>query len=397
MFYNKYYRNSLNDINKLKEDLMSQLNKPESSITSARHAINEKEGKYFEENIRRILEFKYGFKKLEYPEKIFMKTIFVGGQKIEFLQGEKADIKVNNIKYIIEFDENLRVLIMSPDDKIKKEIKSKTENIENIKIEIEDNEFDLISYPHKEIEFDGYFQMDNFSVNKFDEKEIKILYSNINKDEEKKYSYSIVESKLGADKADEIINQIRKDHHLLKHQGRNDIIILGFVNSVNIKNANYFMTLKNKKCVIYGIKDSKFCGKEVSQPIDWDLEKRFNDLSEKIDIIYDYIMKNKEKENIQRRDDIRDKEEGNLKIAKKVRDEKGTIVKKEKKKGEERSVGKKKDEYIKEEESESEKEVMEKEKAERKKQKKEKKRQRLLNKKKKRQDFMEEDKGKDEE
>ena len=43
--------------------------------------------------------------------------------------------------------------------------------------------------------------------------------------------------------------------------------------------------------MIYGIKNSIFCGKEVTYQIDWDLEKRVKSLEGKIDEIYEHIKK----------------------------------------------------------------------------------------------------------
>ena len=103
----------------------------------------------------------------------------------------------------------------------------------------------------------------------------EIIFSNANKDEEKAFVYSITEVKLGPNKTDEIIKQIRKDHHLLKLKAKkNDTIVLGFINSDNIKNKNHLNRLKNK-CIVYGIKNGILCGKEIIFPIDWKIEKNF--------------------------------------------------------------------------------------------------------------------------
>ena len=42
-------------------------------------------------------------------------------------------------------------------------------------------------------------------------------------------------------------------------------IILGFINSDDVKDRNHFNTLKNMNCVIYGIKDSILCGKDITK------------------------------------------------------------------------------------------------------------------------------------
>jgi hypothetical protein len=151
------------------------------------------------------------------------------------------------------------------------------------------------------MEIDGYFKMNKFKVEMFNKNEIDVIYSNINKDDEKSFNNSIIEVKLNANKVDDLISQIRKDHHLLKLKNEKDTLVIVFINSNKIKNIAHFNSLDNKKCVIYGIKNSIFCGKEVTYHIDWDLERRvksleekvdiLNDLKPKIDKIYEYIMK----------------------------------------------------------------------------------------------------------
>jgi len=149
----------------------------------------------------------------------------------------------------------------------------------------------VIISPYKEMEIDDYFKIEKFEVNMFNSNEIDILYSNVNKDDEKFFTSAIIEVKLGSNKVDNLISQIRKDHHLLKLKNKNDTLVIGFINSNKITNKNHFDTLSNKKCVIYGIKNSLFCGKEVTYQIDWDLEKRVKSLEGKIDEIYEHIKK----------------------------------------------------------------------------------------------------------
>ena len=141
------------------------------------------------------------------------------------------------------------------------------------------------------MEINSYFKIEKFEVDMFDSNEIDILYSNVSKDNEKCFTGTIIEVKLGANKVDNLISQIRKDHHLLKLKNNNDTLVIGFINSNKIKNKNHFETLNNKKCVIYGIKNCIFIGKEVTYQIDWNLEKRVKSLEAKIDEIYEYIKK----------------------------------------------------------------------------------------------------------
>ena len=74
---------------------MSGSNKTKNGVSSARQAINERNGKIFEEN--------FGFKKLKYPDKIFMKKIIIDNiknfEQKEILNGDPitVDIREKNI------------------------------------------------------------------------------------------------------------------------------------------------------------------------------------------------------------------------------------------------------------------------------------------------------------
>ena len=275
---------------------MPKSQKTDNSLSLVRLAINGTTGKIFEKNIRHILENNYGFKLQKYPEKIFTKKIRINrGDKIqdeEIFQNEEATLNINNKKYIFLFNERFELLIKDSDKKIIHTILSKDSNKES-KINLDDNV--VIISPYKEMEIDGFFQIERFEVDMFDSNEIDILYSNVSKDNEKCFTGTIIEVKLGANKVDNLISQIRKDHHLLKLKNNNDTLVMGFINSNKIKNKNHFDTLYNKKCVIYGIKNSIFCGKEVTYQIDWNLEKRVKSLEVKVNEIYEYIKK-KEKD-----------------------------------------------------------------------------------------------------
>ena len=349
--FNYKFRKRFKGIKKLKEDLMSKNPKNDNTVSSVRQVMNESTGKILEKNIRNILENNYGFKLLKYPEKIFIKKIRVEiGNKIqdeEIFQNEEATINIANKKYIFLFNEKFELLIKDSNNKTKTSILSNASNKES-KVNLDG--FNLTISPYKEMEIDGYFKMNKFKVEMFNENEIDVIYSNINKDDEKSFNNSIIEVKLSANKVDDLISQIRKDYHLLKLKNEKDTLVIGFINSNKIKNIAHFNSLDNKKCVIYGIKNSIFCGKEVTYHIDWDLEKRIkslekkldilNDLKPKIDKIYEYIMK-------QEKNDEEKKERANTlsikedeRKAKEKEEEKIKKEKQQKKKKEEGRKGK---------------------------------------------------------
>ena len=349
--FNYKFRKRFKGIKKLKEDLMSKNPKNDNTVSSVRQVMNESTGKILEKNIRNILENDYGFKLLKYPEKIFIKKIRVEiGNKIqdeEIFQNEEATINIANKKYIFLFNGKFELLIKDSNNKTKTSILSNASNKES-KVNLDG--FNLTISPYKEMEIDGYFKMNKFKLEMFNENEIDVIYSNINKDDEKSFNNSIIEVKLNANKVDDLIFQIRKDHHLLKLKNEKDTLVIGFINSNKIKNIAHFNSLDNKKCVIYGIKNSIFCGKEVTYHIDWDLERRvksleekmdiLNDLKPKIDKIYEYIMKQEknDEEKKERANTLSIKEDEGK--AKEKEEEKIKKEKQQKKKKEEGRKGK---------------------------------------------------------
>ena len=349
--FNYKFRKRFKGIKKLKEDLMSKNPKNDNTVSSVRQVMNESTGKILEKNIRNILENNYGFKLLKYPEKIFIKKIRVEiGNKIqdeEIFQNEETTINIANKKYIFLFNEKFELLIKDSNNKTKTPILNNASNKES-KVNLDG--FNLTISPYKEMEIDGYFKMNKFKLEMFNENEIDVIYSNINKDDEKSFNNSIIEVKLNANKVDDLITQIRKDHHLLKLKNKKDTLVIGFINSNKIKNIAHFNSLDNKKCVIYGIKNSIFCGKEVTYHIDWDLERRvksleekvdiLNDLKPKIDKIYEYIMKQEknDEEKKERANTLSIKEDEGK--AKEKEEEKIKKEKQQKKKKEESRKGK---------------------------------------------------------
>ena len=339
--FNYKFRKRFKGIKKLKEDLMSKNPKNDNTVSSVRQVMNESTGKILEKNIRNIHENNYGFKLLKYPEKIFIKKIRVEiGNKIqdeEIFQNEEATINIANKKYIFLFNEKFELLIKDSNNKTKTSILNNASNKES-KVNLDG--FNLTISPYKEMEIDGYFKMNKFKLEMFNKNEIDVIYSNINKDDEKSFNNSIIEVKLSANKVDDLITQIRKDHHLLKLKNEKDTLVIGFINSDKIKNIAHFNSLDNKKCVIYGIKNSIFCGKEVTYHIDWDLERRVKSLEEKLDKIYEHIMKQKknDEEKKERANTLSIKEDEGK--AKEKEEEKIKKEKQQKKKKEEGRKGK---------------------------------------------------------
>ena len=222
------YYNSDKEIQKLKQKLMSKSNESKSDVSAARQAVNERIGKVFEKNIRYILETRHYFKKIPHVDKIFMKKIKIyhSGQNFdeyEILLSEEIEVKIRGKNYKVLYDTKHNVLIK---DLKNNEISKITSENANKRTDIIINKIKCEIFPYTEMEFDGYFSMNNFQVNLFDENEVGIIYSNINKDEEKNYTNFIIEVKLNPKKANTLRDQIRKDHHYLSKNGIKNAAVL---------------------------------------------------------------------------------------------------------------------------------------------------------------------------
>ena len=152
------------------------------------------------------------------------------------------------------------------------------------------------------MEIDGLFKINSkFSVHLFNENEISVLYNTI-KDEDT-FAYAIIEAKLSSKKVNDLIKKIKRDNGLLNLLKKTPAVILGFINSDSVKDKSHLKSLKKVKCVVYGVKNSELCGKDITQPIDWglcktvdDLKTKFNDFKGKVDLIYNYIISRMDQE-----------------------------------------------------------------------------------------------------
>lgn len=303
----KFERNSKSNIEKLKQNLMTTEKalsvESKSVISSIRQVENEKIGKLFESNIRHILENYYGFRKLDIPRRIFKKTIFYEKTKEkDIIQGDESTVTIENKIFIFFFDTNYVFQIKNENGDILNEIPSNLNN-EKRTLKIKGTNITISISPYNEIEADGLYEINSFSKDQFNIKDVTILYSNVDNEESKNFKYCNVEAKLSPDKINKLISQIKRGAYILKYFNKEPVISLGFINSNIIKDNNYLNSLKNKKCVIYGINNSIFCGKEISQFIDWDLVEEVNKLRndfkvlvKKVYEISKYIKKEKEKE-----------------------------------------------------------------------------------------------------
>ena len=347
--------NSAKDIITLKENLMKS-NKTQSILSTSdisstvKEILNTEKEEYFEENIREILVNYYNFQRLKFPKNIFVKVIKYNDKEIEIIQNIEKQVNIRGKKYNILFNDDFEILIKNELNNILGKIESKRSN-ENVELLV--NEININISKYKKIEIDGFFELKNFKVNLFDDKEISIIYSNIENDEEGKYTHAAIEAKLSHKKTEGLIKQLKKDKHLLDICEYKSTILIGFINSAKVVPIDFKEKLKNIKCVIYGVKNSVFHGKNVVRPIDWNLVKSFEDFKKQVttqlDKIYNYLKINfKEK-------DIEDKREKEEKFEKKEVEKDTKYLKEVKEKKEKGKKNEEKEEIKLEEEEKKQK------------------------------------------
>jgi len=292
---------------------LEEISESESSSSVGQITDNEA-GIIFEENIKTPLEIYCNFVKTDLPRDIYYKKLIFNNEKVVYvIQNEPITAKINNKKYKILFgkDRSLSIKNEKGEEIINIKAKKSKYDISYLKTDREEREEIFIS-GYEELEIDGYYRINNFKKDMFDSNEVSILYSSLNNEDEQNYQYAVIEVELNPKRTMDLIETIRDEDRLFKALQKK-VLFIGFINSSNVKpieNNN----LKETKCVIYGINNSTFFGKNVNREIDWDLEKKFkelkntvdaltnnvnaltntvNELNEKIEKIFNYIKEQK--------------------------------------------------------------------------------------------------------
>ena len=292
---------------------LEEISESESSSFVGQIPDNEA-GIIFEENIRTPLEIYCNFVKTDLPRDIYYKKLIFNNEKVVYvIQNEPITAKINNKKYKILFgkDRSLSIKNEKGEEIINIKAKKSKEDISYLKTDREEREEIFIS-GYEELEIDGYYRINNFNKDMLDSNEVSILYSNLNNEDDQNYQYAVIEVELNPKRIMDLIETIIDEDRLFKAL-KKKVLFIGFLNSSNVKpfeNNN----LKETKCVIYGINNSTFFGKNVSREIDWDLEKKFkelkntvnalnnnvnaltntvNEINEKIEKIFNYIKEQK--------------------------------------------------------------------------------------------------------
>lgn len=285
-----YYLNE-RQINKLKEDLMNKEKKSEnrSNISSEYYKMKNKDvGLYLEENIRNTLMLNYRWKKKNISRKLIYCDIKYDNEShiITNISGAKITISKKEVFFNINKDKSLDILIDNNHQKIKTQKETKKTIVDK----------ECIITERKEMENDGWFEIKDFDINEFDKSEICVLHKNAEPHEIKNAKQAIIETKLSRDKINELLNQLNRDKFIaekIEKSEKGSIIYVGFINSKSINYKLFFEEIlpnfKDLKFILFGIKNSIFGKRKITEFYDWEsiknikaLEKNVNGLAKKL-------------------------------------------------------------------------------------------------------------------
>ena len=267
---NGYKRNSEAEIKQLKIDLMSSKdfvslidNSTTNNASHLNNINNEDKEKIFNKNVREVLRENFGAKdndideNLKYREVKFCEEVKV--VSLNFPQSMK--IVSNDYLFIMNKDGSL-IIRGSTKNNIPIPVGEK----ENLSFYIEGNE--LFISETKNIQMNGAFKINNFNIDSFKRNEISLIYKNVNINE-KPFEYIAVESAFNKENIPDMINQIKRDKLFLEKMISGRIFYCGIMNIKESDNPcmnfNYDC---DSDCMIIGIKNSTFFGKDVSKYYD---------------------------------------------------------------------------------------------------------------------------------
>ena len=285
-----YIIQGVDEINKLKENLMTDKGKTITTSSTKetannenndnddkklrkiaaeeiRRIMNERIEKIFKENIRGCLQCEFESQKSPIERNLEVREI-----KIKNREGSLFVEKNKSLEF--ELNEKLVSFVLSKDFSVSiidKETHKVIQKIEDEKIETKVLEVGVVIYKNIEMEIDGIYNLKrSFDKNMFDKKEIKIIYENIDKN--KKYDMAVMESKLNTNRIGDLIKQIKRNNIFFKKISEKNVIHLGLINGTNV-NSNIVLNhkLKDIECIIFGLKNCKLCGRNMERCIDWAL------------------------------------------------------------------------------------------------------------------------------
>ena len=301
-----YYLNA-NQINKLKKDLMPKHKNSgaNSSISSSEYykMKNKEVGIHFEENIRNILMLNYGWKKKEINRKLLYCYIKYDGNSNLITNIEEKKLTISETIVTFRINDNKSLDIIFDNNNIIK-IKKQKESQQTILGKT------VIITERKDMENDGWFNLNNFDIKKFDKNEICEIYKTIEPGKIKKAKQVIIESKLNKNKVNELLFQLNRDKKIIEkieNIQKDNILYMGFINakSINIQDFinNVIPKYQDLKFILFGIKNEFFGKRKVTEFYDWELikdvkrmegridnlEKEVGNINKKLDIILKYL------------------------------------------------------------------------------------------------------------
>jgi len=293
-----YLRKS--DIKKLKAELMGKRTRKNkanhnsknnfstsynsvSNISSQYFSLrNDDIGKDFEENIRNILIKDYNWKEMNFKRKFLFREIRFGFKKIFIITGQKKSAFINHRIVYFQFNDDNSIDIINK-GRIITIRDQKEKNVLIIKLGV------ITLKKAQEIEIDGIFNIKNFSPMAFDPEEITILYKSINDKNMKLFNQAILGITLSKNNFCEMVTQLIRDKDIFEKLTKMPILYIGFINSKNIrkndlKDAQDGLN-KFDNCIIFGIKNKMFNGRNVNKFYNWRGIEQINKLKEDIKLL----------------------------------------------------------------------------------------------------------------
>ena len=267
---NGYKRNSEAEIKQLKIDLMSSKdfvslidNSTTNDASHLNNINNEDKEKIFNKNVREVLRENFGAKDNDIDENLKYKEVkFCEEVKVVSLNFPQS-MKIVSTEYLFIMNKDGSLIIRGS---TKNNISMSLGEKAALSLYIEGNE--LFISETKNIQMNGAFKINNFNIDSFKRNEISLIYKNVNINE-KPFEYIAVESAFNKENIPDMINQIKRDKLFLEKMISGRIFYCGIM---NIKESdNSCMNFNNdcdSDCMIIGIKNSTFFGKDVSKYYD---------------------------------------------------------------------------------------------------------------------------------
>ena len=267
---------------------------------------NDEISKDFEENIRQILIHDYKWKNGIIARKFGYRDIKINNIVKIIKTNDVVTFDIENKTIKFQLDDN-NILYMTDENNNNKMFTSHDEiNYINNDLKINIGKFE-------DVEIDGMFQIENFNISQFDEKEVNILYKNV--DDINNFEHAALEIKYSKTNFDELVDQLERDRRVLRKFINNADKKLIYIGIIRTKNFNkrelnkYINNLKKLNCVIIGLNNPIFNKRNIDKFIDWNmlyenenkfinLENKINNLKETIENISEEKIKNIIQENI---------------------------------------------------------------------------------------------------